>query len=98
MKFTWKIAIALAIVLCLAATLISCFDGKETYIYITDETGEIVTDEVGVPVTEPDLDGDGVGDGTTAPDGSSEISSDVAFEEINAESGWSELFPVNKQP
>ena len=91
MKFTWKIAIALAAVLCLTAVLMACNDEAD-FVYVTDEAGEVVTDAAGEPVTEPDLDGDGVGDGTTDPSPESTSDSEVTLEEKNEESGWSELF------
>ena len=88
MKFTWKIAIALAVVLCLAATLISCIgDDDKDFVYVTNEAGEFVTDEAGELVTEK------VSETTTD---SSESDNGVKLENIDTDKNWSELHTPTK--
>ena len=84
MRNTWKIAIALTLVFCMAVAFIACNDEDEPlYVYVTDSDGEIVTDEAGDPIIETDENGDYV----TLPndEGSDDSGSDTSIHNVGAE-------------
>ena len=97
MKNSWKLAIALAVALCLIMAFVACGRDGDGITYVTDDNGEIVTDTDGNPVTAADTNNndipdDSESDASSSSDTTTEADgSNIANAGADTDDSWGEI-------